>query len=220
MPLFPESSAIRPTPPPARYRAVDPLAVLSVIVGGLSSVTFLNWWLGLIPLSGILLGLRAWRRIVDTPDVLTGLRLAKLGVWLSAAMWLAGYAWLTFAEVSEIPFGYQLIKYETLQSDPNQPTMPIPQTALDMQDRKVFVQGFMQPRRQQTHIKEFILCPTQGSCAFCTPDPKPTEMIRVILVGDLETNYTTHQVGAAGRFRVEPDDPSGIPYAVEAEILR
>lgn len=220
MSLFQESNSIRPTAPPARYRAVDPLAVLSVIVGGLSILTVLDWWLAVIPMVGIWLGLRSWQRISDAPDVLTGLWLAKLGIWLSAALWLAGYGWLTFAEVSEVPFGYQHIQYETLQPDPAHPTQPIPQTALDMDDKKVFVQGYMQSRRQQTHIKEFVLCPTQGSCPFCTPDPKPTEMIRVILVGDMETNYTTHQIGVAGRFLVDPDDPSGIPYGIKAVILR
>ena len=216
MPLFQESSSISPTPPPASYRAVDPLAVLSVIVGGLSILTVLGWWLAAIPMVGIWLGLRSWQRISDAPDVLIGLWLAKLGIWLSAVLWLAGYGWLTFAEVSEVPFGYQQIKYETLQPDS---AHPIPQTALDMNDKKVFVKGFMQPRRQQTHIKEFILCPSSG-CQCNTSDPKPTEMIRVILVGDMETNYTTHQIGVAGRFLVDPDDPSGVPYGIEAKILR
>ncbi len=220
MSLFQETSSISPTPPPARYRAVDPLAVAGVVMGGLSILTFLGWWLAAIPLVGIGLGLRSRRRILDAPDVLTGLWLAKLGIWLSAALWLAGYGWLTFAEVSEVPFGYQHIEYETLQPDPAHPTQPIPQVALEMDDKKIFVQGYMQPRRQQTHIKEFILCPSSGRCKFCTPDPKPTEMIRVILGGDMETNYTTHLIGVAGRLKVAPDDPSGIPYAIEADILR
>lgn len=220
MSLFQESNSISPTSAPTRYRAVDQMAVVSVIFGGLSSITFLNWWLALIPLVGISLGLMSLLRISDAPDVFAGLWLAKLGVGLSAALWLVGYGWLTFAEVSEVPFGYQHIKYETLQPDPMHPAQPIPQTALDMDDKKIFIQGYMQSRRQQMHIKEFILCPSSGNCQFCTPDPKPTEMIRVILVGDLETNYTTRQVGVAGRFLVDPDDPSGIPYGIKVVILR
>jgi hypothetical protein len=112
------------------------------------------------------------------------------------------------------------VSYETLQPDPAKPTEPIPQTAIDMQDRKVYIKGYMQPRRQQTGIKDFILCPTNGECPFCTPNPKRTEMIRVTLQGDLETTYTTHPISVAGRFRVDPDDPSGIPYGLDAEILR
>ena len=111
--------------------------------------------------------------------------------------------WLIFAGVSEVPYGYQRISYETLQPDPSKPTEPIPQTAIDMQDRKVYIKGYMQSRRTLTGIKEFILCPTNGECPFCTPNPKRTEMIRVILQGDLEATYTTHLIGVAGRFRVD-----------------
>ena len=78
----------------------------------------------------------------------------------------------------------------------------------------------MQPRRQQTGIKEFILCPTNGECPFCNPNPKRTEMIRVVLQGDLETVYTTHPIGVGGRFQVDPGSPSGIPYSLEADYLR
>ena len=143
---------------------------------------------------------------------------------LGWASGIVGFAWLVFARVSEIPYGYQWVAYETLQPDPAKPTEPIPQTALDMQDRKVFIKGFMQPRRQQTGIKDFILCPTNGECPFCTPNPKRTEMIRVILQGDLETSYTTHPIGVAGRFRVDLDAPAGFPTAwmpsmsVKAEV--
>jgi len=220
MSLFMEPNTIAPSPPPTRYRAVEPLAVIGVIFAVLSVLTALNWWLALIPLTGIVLGLKSRRRILDAPDVYTGLALSKLAIWLSAALWICGFAWLTFAEASEVPYGYEPIKYDTLQPDPNMPLQPIPDSAQLMQDKKVFIKGFMQPRRQQTHIKEFIICPTKGRCPFCTPDPKPTEMIRIILVGDLETNYTTNQVGVAGRFRVDPGDPSGIPYAIEADIIR
>ena len=220
MPLFQEPSSISSTPPSAHYRAVDPLAVVGVVVGGLSILTALSWWLAAIPLVGIGLGLRSRRRILDAPDMLTGLWLAKLGIWLSAVLWLAGAGWLMSTGVREVPFGYQHIEYETLQPDPAHPAQPIPRTALEMDDKKVFIQGYMQSRRQQTHIKEFILCPWTGNCPFCTPNPKPTEMIRVILGGDMETNYTTRPVGVAGRFRVDPNNPSGIPYAIEADILR
>lgn len=220
MSLFQEPSSIAPTPSPTRYHTVEPLAVISAIFAALSILTTLSWWVALIPVTGIVLGLKSQRRILDAPDVYAGLWLAKSAIWLSLILWIFGYAWLTFAEVSEVPYGYEKIKYEMLQPDPNTPMQLIPESVRIMDDKKVFIKGFMQPRRQQVHIKEFILCPTQGQCSFCTPNPKSTEMIRVILVGDLETNYTTHQVGIAGRFQVDPGHPSGIPYAIEAEIIR
>ncbi|MBN1394686.1 MAG: DUF4190 domain-containing protein [Pirellulales bacterium] len=220
MALFQESATITEKPPPTYYRAIDPLAVFSVVFGGLSILTALNVWLSAIPLVGVALGLLSRRRISRAPDTLTGRGMAKLGISLSLALWLAGCGLLLYRGQSEIPYGYTEIDYDVLQPDPAHPTMSVPQVALDMRDKKVFIRGYIQARRQQMHIKEFILCPIQGSCPFCTPNPKPTEMIRVTLVGDLETNYTTHLIGVAGRFQVQPDDISGIPYAIEAEILR
>ena len=203
--------------PASRYRAIQPLAVASVAVGALAVVTFLSWYLAAIPAAGIALGLAARKRIRNAPDEWTGWTLALVGIWLSAAMWLVGYGWLTFAEVAKVPFGYEEVSYDTLQPDPDKPTEPIPQKALDMQDKKVYIEGYMQPRRTQTGIKDFILCPFNGQCPFCTVRPKPTERIRVILQGDMQTTYTTRLVGVAGRFRVDPNDPT--PYGLEADYL-
>ncbi len=212
--------------PAASYRAIHPLAVASVPLGALSILTVFGssvaaWLLlTLIPLAGVVLGWIAVKQIRRAPDVWTGRRLAWLGIGLSVGLWALGCCWLLIVGASEVPYGYQWVSYESLQPDPNKPTEPIPQTAIDMQDRKVYIKGFMQPRRQQAGIKDFILCPSNGECPFCTPSPKRTEMIRVRLQGDLETSYTTHLIGVAGRFRVEADDPSGIPYAMDAEYVR
>jgi hypothetical protein len=206
--------------PPSRYRALHPLAVVSTVVAGLSIITMLHWALAVVPLAGILLGWAALRQIRKAPDEWTGLRLAQIGIVLSAALWVFGYGWLLFAKTSEVPPGYQRLSYDDLQPDPSKPTEPIPQTARDLNDAKVFVQGFMQSRRQLTGIKEFILQPASGECAFCIPSPKPTEKIRVILQGDMEAAYTSHLISVAGRFRVDLTDPSGIPYAIEANYLK
>jgi hypothetical protein len=202
------------------YRAVHPLAVASVVLGGLSILTAAHWMLAILPLAGMFLGWRAMVKIDSAPNDWIGHNLALTGICLSLGFWVIGFGWWTLAKHSGVPFGYTPIHYDTLQPDPNMPTMPIPQTALDMQDKKVYLQGFMQPRRQQVGIKEFILTPATADCPFCIPNPKPTEMVRVILQGDLTAAYTTHRVSVAGRFRVEPDDPSGVPYAIEADVFR
>jgi hypothetical protein len=203
-----------------RYRALCPPAVASIVVGALSILSVFHWSLGLVPLAGIVLGWRAVQRIRQAPDEWTGLGLARVGIGLSAGLWIVGYGWLLFARVSEVPYGYERVSYEMLQPDPNAPAEPVPQSALDMQDKRVFIRGYMKPVRRQTGIKEFTLCPSNGECPFCTPNPKRTEMIRVLLQGDLEAVYTTHQIGVGGRFQVDASSPSGIPYSLEADYLR
>lgn len=202
------------------YRALCPTAVMSVVVGAISLLTSLSWYLAVVPLLGIWLGWKAKRTIENAPGEWTGMGIAWLGIGLSTAMWILGYGWLILANTSEKPYGYEWITYEMLQPDPNVPTESIPQSAIDMQDKRVYVKGFMQPRRQQTGIKEFILTPTSGECQFCNPNPKTTEKMRIVLQGDLETVFTTHQIGVGGRFQVDPRDPDGIPYTIEADYLR
>jgi hypothetical protein len=203
-----------------RYRALCPSAVASIVVGALSILSAVHWSLAIVPLAGIGLGWRAVQRIRRAPDEWTGLGLARLGIGLSAGLWIIGYGWLIFARTSEVPYGYERVSYEMLQPDPNAPAEPIPQSALDMQDKRVFIKGYMKPVRRQTGIKEFTLCPTNGECPFCIPNPKRTEMIRVVLQGDLETIYTTHLVGVGGRFQVDASSPSGVPYSLDADFLR
>ena len=136
-------------------------------------------------------------------------------------MWVVGYGWLILAKTSEVPYGHKRITFDDdLQPNPDKPLEYIPQAALDLQDGKVFIQGYMQPRRQQMGIREFVLCPSNGDCPFCMVNPKPTQMIRVILQGDLQVNYTTHLISVAGRFRVNLDDPGGLPYGIDADYFR
>jgi hypothetical protein len=217
--IFDSNSTSLP-PPATRYRALNPLAVTSVVLGALSIVTALHWAFAVVPLAGMIVGWVAWKQIRKAPDEWIGATLVLVGVALSAAMWLFGYGWLLFARSSEVPYGYERITYAMLQPDPMKPTEPIPQTAIDMDDRKVYMQGYMQLRRTMTGIKEFILCPTNGDCPFCTPSPRPTEKVCVILQGDLEATYTAHQVGVAGHFRIDHKNTGGIPYQLEADYLR
>jgi hypothetical protein len=201
-----------PAKPPPSYRAIDRVAVASAALGGLSILTMFAWWLLLVPLAGIILGWLATGRIRSAPNERTGLRLAAAGMLSAAVLGLFGCAWLIFVQASEVPFGYQRITFDKLQPGAGE---VIPDLARDMDDKKVFIKGYMRSGRRLTGIKDFVLYPNNGDCPFCTPNPKPTEKIRVALQGDLDTPFTTHEIGLAGRFRVDADNP--IPYSLEVD---
>ena len=214
-----DSNLTSPPTPATRYRALNPLAVTCTVLGALSIVTMLHWALAVVPLAGIVIGWVAWKQIRKAPDEWIGATLVQVGVVLSVALWLLGYVCIYVRACEKIPYGYALITYAKLQPDPMKPTEPIPQTAIDMDDKKVYMEGYMQSRRTLTGIKEFILCPTNGDCPFCTPSPRPTEKVRVVLQGDLEATYTTHLIGVAGHFRIDRNDTGGIPYVLDADYL-
>ena len=96
----------------------------------------------------------------------------------------------------------------------------VPPSAFDLDGKKVFIQGYMARGRQQVNLKRFRLCPVNGDCKFCTPNPKPAEILDVTLAGDLVTNYTNQLVRIGGRFHVDPLDPHGLPYSMECDYLR
>ncbi len=200
-----------------RYRAISSLAVASLALGVLSIVTALHWMLGIIPLTGIVLGWLSLREIRLAPEERTGRWVAIAGLNISIGLWIFGCCWLMFARVSEVPFGYTRVMYEDLQPEPGE---KIPESAFELQGKKVFVKGYMQPGRRQIRLKTFILCPAIPDCPFCTTDPKPTEMVEITLVGDLMTRYTGRLIHVGGKLNIDPMALRGIPYQLEADYLK
>ncbi len=200
-----------------RYRAISGLAVGSLALGVLSIVTALHWMLGIIPLAGIVLGWLGLREIRLAPEERTGRSVAIAGLSVSIGLWIFGCGWLMFARVSEVPFGYTRVTYEDLQPNPGE---KIPESAYELQGKKVFVKGYMQPGRRQIRLKTFILCPAIPDCPFCTTDPKPTEMVEVTLVGDLMTRYTSRVIHVGGKLNIDPMALRGIPYQLEVDYLK
>ncbi|MBN2474966.1 MAG: DUF4190 domain-containing protein [Pirellulales bacterium] len=200
-----------------RYQAVHPLAVASVVLGALTVVLPLHWILGFIPLAGVALAWLALRQIANLPEEFTGKGVAWTGLALSVGLAMAGYGWMLFRTVQEVPYGYELVTYEMLQPGPGE---RVPVAAFELQDKKIFIRGYMMPTRQQTRLKQFVLCPAIPGCPWCTPDPKPTEMLYVTLAGDMETQYTEHLRRLGGKFTVDPTAPGGLPYQIDVDYLR
>ena len=203
-----------------RYRAMSRAAVGSFVLGLCSAVTVVHWLLFVVPLAGIILGVASLRRIENAPEELIGRGWGRAGLGLSLLFWTLGYGWLIFDWHRMVPPGYQRVDYTQLQPNPDVKGEVIPSAAFELQDKKVFVEGFMLPSRYPSNLKRFILCPKISNCDFCTPDPKPTEMILVALQGDLVTDYTIHLVRLGGRFEVEPNPLDGLPYRMEVDYLR
>lgn len=211
-------------PASPRYRAVSKLAVLSLTLGVLSISTVLSWYLSAIPVLGIVLAWLALRRISDFPSELTGKGLAWVGLGLSVGLWAFGGGCLAYSQMKEHPHGYTWISFADLQPDRDDPQVKIPPDIYELQGKKVYLKGFMYPGRQNVGIKQFILVPTIGHCAFCTRKLKSTEMIYVTLAGDLSTRYRTSKVGFGGKLEIDSAQANrpfgGLPYRLEADYVR
>jgi hypothetical protein len=206
-----------------RYRSLSALAVAALLLGPLSILVLVGQALVLLPLTAIVCGVLALRRIRRAPDELSGASLARLGIALAAAGWIGAWLWLAYARAAEIPHGYTAINYEELQGDTSTGGH-VPARAQELNGKKIFVKGYMYPGRQQVDLKQFIISRDNGRCTFCTPNPTPTDLVHVTLAGDLRTDYTTHLLALGGTLRVE-DDPlkiakQGLIYHLDADYLR
>ncbi len=223
---FNEQSEIsdRQLPQQRPYQSLSTLAVTSVVFGGLSMLVVFDGSLFAVPIAGIALGLLAIRRIRALPDQLTGERLASIGIGLSVALGAIGYGWLAAARAAEVPHGYIAVGYSDLQPDPDHPEQQIPPKARELAGKKVFIKGYMYPGRQQYGLKKFIMSRENGYCKFCTPNPRPTDLIVVTMAGDLETRYTRKLLRLGGKLQVDEDWASGKSghalYRLEADYIR
>lgn len=204
-----------------RYRAVSPLAALSLVFGVLSFLTVLNWFFGLLPAAGLVFGVLAVRRIRRSPDELQGLPLAFAGLGLSIVLWIAGATGLVIRQSYLVPAGYKPISFTDLQRDTSKPDQPLPPSAAELNEERVFIEGYMYPGRQTFNIKEFVIVPNSGLCKFCLTDVEPTQMIRVEMVGDKTADYSTSPCGVGGKLVVDPVIVIGkSPYLIEADVFR
>lgn len=229
-PSYRQGSLFRPVKreqdgvPETSYRALCPLAALSAVLGLLSILTFVGWTIALVPVAGLATGWLALRRIERTPEELTGSPLAVSGIALSLVFWGAGYSWLVYDGFYRLPPGYQRIDYPQLQPNPNDPEQIVSDEAKMLADRMVLIRGFMYPGRQTAGIREFVLVNDPGNCQYCNPQPKPTELIRVKMIGGLQVNFTTRPIEVGGKLIVHPDPTQmtagAMLYEIEADYLR
>ncbi len=218
----------RPIPRPAkprefRYRILPGLAVSSTVLGVLSMLSFLSWAFAVIPVAGFAMGWVAMRRIRKAPEEVGGIRYAQWGMALSALLGVAGTGTVTYLYYTQAPPGYRAISFAQLRPDPRTPTR-LPDIVNDLEEKKVFIRGYMVPGRQRVGIKAFILVGSIAHCRFCGPRPQPTDMIEVVLTHDLELDYTTQMIGVGGRFTAKPDplhrNFGGVAYQIEADVIR
>lgn len=207
----------------AEYRSLSVRAVVGLVFGLFSTLVVFGWTLALIPVLGILVSRSALKQIRRAPGELSGAGVARAGVVLSLVFWIAGWAWLLYAEAKEVPHGYTAVAYEDLQGDETTGGRTVPERAAELDGKKIYVKGYMYPGRQQLDLKQFIISRDNGRCNFCMPDPTPTDLVHVTLVGDLKTDYTTHIIGVGGTLRVETDPEAlarkGMAYQLDADYL-
>jgi hypothetical protein len=206
------------------YRALSTPAVAALVLGLLSGFALFDWWLGLIPLAGLLMGFLALRSIRKQSNELTGRALAIVGIVLSAGFWIGGASWLGYVQATECPAGYAPVSYSTLQPLPDEPPDRVPPDAKLLDGKKVFIKGYVYPGQKQDGITQFLLVRDQGTCCF-GGNPKLTDRILVRLSDHQGLTFSSRLFKLAGVFRVtEPtravDARGTVFYHLDEAMLR
>lgn len=205
------------------YRRIEPLAVASLALGGLSFLPMFGWPMIPIPIAGMVCGLLALRQIANFPGEKTGHGMALSGLVLSIVLGLLGVFYFSYFVVYGVPIGYTGVTFAEMQPDKEAGEV-IPQKILDLEGKFIYLKGYMYPGRRSMGIQQFVLVPSVAHCKFCQRDLASTEMIQVTMVGDQLADYSVHMVGIGGKLEIDHAEAlrplGGMPYKLEADIFR
>lgn len=208
-----------------QYRALNSAAVAAAVLGVLSSLCFLSWFLAIIPFFGLLIGVYAIKQVRTRSSEFTGLGLARAGVFLSAVLWAGGWSALAYDYATEVPEGFERVSYAALQpEDPNARLVALPTSATALDNKKIFIKGFMYPGTRTHGIQEFLLCRDKGDCCF-GGNPKITDRLLIHLPAGQSIDQTSRQIEVWGEFHVAsthaPDGlGGGVVYQLDAAGFR
>lgn len=202
------------------YKQMGTLAICSLVAGLFSILAF--FWLSFLPISilGVVLGVLALRKILNAPEEVTGLALTSTGIAVSVLVGVSASCWQVWLFYHSAPSGYQVVSFDSMAIDPK--TGKIPDTILALNNRKVFIQGYMYPTNRQSGIEDFTMVRTLAHCKFCSPGTNPADMIAVELEKGMAVNYRANKpVNVGGVLYIDPNFQAGeIPYSIEANVFR
>lgn len=179
----------------SQYRSYSSWAVGSLILSlvGLAMFVLLGpdgfMLYAPIQIVGFLLGILGLFKVRRNAFELTGEKLAKVGLLLSAVFFLVGGTWATLIYMTEVPEGYSRISFYTLDNEGATASSPISQEAAQYHEKPVFIKGYVHPGVNGLgNITRFVLVGDLSVCCF-GGQPKPWDMVEVELKPGDELTY-------------------------------
>ena len=203
-----------------RYIEINAVALISITLGLIGVATFLVWQMVFVPALGLLVGLWALYRHLDSPSEVGGYDLAVAGIAVSLVMGLGGSGLEIWRHYYSVPRGYTVVDFADLALDKNG-KVPEKIAQLGRENRKIFLKGYMYQSKQRSGLTNFILVRLLEHCKFCSAFDNPADMIDIYCVGGLKVNYRTTPVKVGGTFWVNENFQYGDkPYLIEADQFR
>ena len=194
------------------YIPVTPLAPITLFFG-LFSITSLLGMFGLaFALVGTIVGVICMLKIRKAQGELGGRTLGGIGLALSVLFLIGGSGYHSYLYATECPEGYQRVSFNWISKQA--PTyqdgkLEIAPAVAELDEKPIFIKGYMYPTRQLTGISEFVLVKDTGECCF-GGQPKPTDMIVVQFKNGKTVNHREQQlVAVSGIFKAKQVVQSG-----------
>lgn len=194
------------------YHPVPPLAPITLFLGVCASAGLLGIPGLAIGVVGTITGLIATAQIRRAEGELGGRVVAKAGLVLSLLFLLSGVSLHTYVYATEVPEGYQRVSFNWLSKEEPKLTpkgAEVTPAVSDLDEKPIFIKGYMFPTRQETGLTEFVLVKDTGQCCF-GGNPKITDMIVVKFKDGMTVNHKPQTlVAVAGTFHAESVVQSG-----------
>lgn len=200
------------------YRAVCKTALLAFFFTLLSLLAYYFAAVSVLALAGCILGLVGLAKTRRYPAELTGGPLATISALAGGIIFVSSLSIHAYIYATEVPEGYERISFADLQ--PQTHDEDVSKRAIELNEQRVFVKGYVFPGDKRTGLTDFILVRDLGTCCF-GKTPKPTHMIRVKLTGGHEINYSLSRRKLAGTLHVNPTPARGeVYFTLEADYLK
>lgn len=179
-----------------------------------------------LPLVGIVLSVVGLNAIRRYPNEYAGKWLAQLALAGHVLLILGTTPYHFYVHATEVPEGYQRVSFSELQPDPEKGEYGIPQRAVELTGKRIFIKGYIHPGVASLgKVDQFILVKDFGTCCF-GGQPEPTHMVEVKITGKASRiPYSQRVVRLAGTFALDPRrgqtlGVENVLYRLEADYVK
>lgn len=182
------------------YRSISKAAIGAACFSLLSLLFLVSLVFIVLPLVGVVLGLVALSSIRRFPEELSGRRIARFSLILSALLLVGGTGMYIYEYATEVREGYDRISFRILKDDAKT-GLPYSEQAEELDGKPVFLKGWVRPGNRKKNLKDFILVGDLGSCCF-GGSPKITDVVAISIQGDDRVDYSWRMRKIHGTFRL------------------
>ena len=152
----------------SEYRSVSRKAAISVLILLLSIWGIWSTLMLVFAAGGVILAVCGFVEIQRYPNEYSGRDYARVGLAANLLILIGGIGFQSYVYATEVPEGYKRITFHLLQATKKEPDKIPPDTALELDGKRIFVKGYVHPGgvSGSGFVTQFVLVPDMKTCCF------------------------------------------------------